>query len=89
MGAPVRANRPESQDLPPPAEYAIAAPVAAIKMIIRINDFKRVGFMVDSFRLSDGFLNRGPGPCLTITILARSSQNSIQRNVKKAGQYFT
>jgi hypothetical protein len=44
--------------------------------------------MVDSFHLSDGFLNRGHGPCLIITILARSPQNSIQRNVKKSRAIF-
>jgi hypothetical protein len=54
--------------------------------MIKQNDFRRVGFMSDSFRLlDDGFKTC----CLASSILTRRGQNTIQRNVKKAAEIFT
>jgi len=60
--------------------------VAAIKAMIKTNDFRRVGFMDNSFRFINDFWHQC---CQSSSILIQRCENTIQRNVKKACQVFT
>jgi hypothetical protein len=78
MPAPGGVIRLESQDFPAPDVYAIAAPVAAIKTIIKTNDFKRVGFIINSFRYD--FVEQG---LRTLPHYLHFSPGPPKRNSKK------